>query len=41
MNVKGVRDTFFHTLSNDPDQLPGEMTRRLLRKYLSLHLQQI
>lgn len=39
--LKGVRDAFFHTLSHNPDQLPGEATRRLLRKYLSLHLTQI
>lgn len=39
--LKGVRDAFFHTLSSNPDSLPGEATRRLLRKYLSLHLTQI
>ncbi|OYY75893.1 MAG: hypothetical protein B7Y43_17555 [Sphingomonas sp. 28-62-20] len=40
-NLKETRDAFFHKLSSDPAQLPGETTRRLLRKYLSLHLQQI
>jgi len=39
--LKGIRDAFFHALSTNPDQLPGETTRRLLRKYLSLHLTQI
>lgn len=38
MNLKKVRDAFFHTLSTSPDELPGEATRRLLRKYLTLHL---
>lgn len=41
MNLKKVRDVFFHTLSTSPDDLPGEATRRLLRKYLTLHLQQM
>jgi citrate synthase len=38
-NLKKIRDEFFHALSTDPESLPGETARRLLRKYLSLHLQ--
>lgn len=41
MALKQMRDAFFHTLSADPQDLPGEATRRLLRKYLSLHLERM
>jgi hypothetical protein len=41
VELKTVRDSFFHTLGSDPEDLPGEATRRLLRKYFSLHLQHL
>ena len=38
--LKKVRDAFFHTLTTSPADLPADGARRLLRKFLKLHLEQ-
>jgi hypothetical protein len=36
--IKDNRDRFFHAMKTDPNSLPVDSARRLLRKYLRLHL---
>ena len=38
IGVKAVRDSFFHSVEASPEALPADQARRLLKKYLLLHL---